>query len=266
MCSWLTIARRAFLAFSQCMQVFAGHDGKVSCGMFSKDGKHVVSGGDDGTVRIWNPKSGACKHIFEGHFGHEGPTTCLAGSEDGDAILSGSVDGKVRLYQISGKKVLQTLVHSTEISMEENNEKDVMEEEGGVLGVECVGFSPANDLKWVASGGMDKTVKIWDSITGTCRCVCTHDGGVVALHWHQSYPLFATACLDSTVRLWDARSATCVLDLTGHADLVTNMEMSTLIKSSENHCEEESPTDCIVSVSDDGTARVFHYNAPILMS
>ena len=228
-------------------------------------GKHIVSGGDDGTVRIWNPKSGACKHTFEGHFGHEGPITCIAGSEDGDCILTGSVDGKVRLYQISGKKVLQTLVHSTEMSMEEKDEGETVED-GGVLAVECVGFSLANDLKWVASGGMDKTVKIWDSITGTCRCICEHGGGVVSLRWHQSYPLFATASLDNIVRLWDARNATCVLDLTGHSDLVTNIEKSYLINSSENYNEDNYPTDCIVSVSDDGTTRVFHYNAPILMS
>ena len=76
----------------------------------------------------------------------------------------------------------------------------------------------------------------------------------------------ATAGLDKIVRLWDARNATCVLDLTGHSDLVTNIEMSTLIKTFENYNEDNYPTDCIVSVSDDGTARVFHYNAPILMS
>jgi angio-associated migratory cell protein len=56
---WLT-------AGGQCVQVFAGHDGKVSCGMFTQDGKQIVTGGDDGTVRVWNPKSGACKHVFEG--------------------------------------------------------------------------------------------------------------------------------------------------------------------------------------------------------
>lgn len=71
------------------MQVFVGHEGPVSSGMFTKDGKHVATGGDDGTVRIWNPKTGACKHCFEGHFSHEGPVTSMVGSEDGDLILTG---------------------------------------------------------------------------------------------------------------------------------------------------------------------------------
>ena len=73
----------------QCVQVFAGHDGGVSCGCFTKDGNVVCSGGEDGTVRLWAPVTGKCKHTFEGHFGHEGMVTCLASSSDGDLLLSG---------------------------------------------------------------------------------------------------------------------------------------------------------------------------------
>ena len=72
----------------------------------------MCSGGDDGTVRIWAPKSGSCKHVFEGHFGH---------SDDGDLLLSGSGDGTVKLYQISGKKVLQKFQHSQPDIIQINN-------------------------------------------------------------------------------------------------------------------------------------------------
>jgi ribosome assembly protein SQT1 len=75
----------------QCLQVFAGHDGKVSCGLFTRDGKLIVSGGDDGTVRVWNPKTGVCKHTYEGHFAHEGTVTCIASSLDGDLIVTGRI-------------------------------------------------------------------------------------------------------------------------------------------------------------------------------
>ena len=73
----------------QCIQVFAGHDGGVSSGCFTKDGKAICSGGEDGSVRIWAPKTGQCKHVFEGHFGHAAMVTCLVSSDDGDMILSG---------------------------------------------------------------------------------------------------------------------------------------------------------------------------------
>ena len=77
-------------------------------------------------------------------------------------------------------------------------------DEGGTLSVECVGFS-STDLKWVASGGLDKTMKVWDMVSGSCRCVCVHGGSVIALKWHAVLPIVTTASLDRAVRLWDAR-------------------------------------------------------------
>jgi WD40 repeat protein len=78
----------------QCVHVFAGHDGGVSCGLFSKDGKSICTGGEDGTVRQWQPKTGACRQVFAGSTegtgtGHEAEVTCIAGSADGDLVLSG---------------------------------------------------------------------------------------------------------------------------------------------------------------------------------
>lgn len=82
--AWMWLAQTG-----QCVQVFAGHDGGVSCGCFTKDGNVVCTGGEDGTVRLWAPVTGKCKHTFEGHFGHEGMVTCLVSSSDGDLLLSG---------------------------------------------------------------------------------------------------------------------------------------------------------------------------------
>lgn len=40
------------------ISVFAGHEGPITCGGFTLDGKLVLSGSDDRTFRIWKPKSG----------------------------------------------------------------------------------------------------------------------------------------------------------------------------------------------------------------
>lgn len=193
------------------------------------------------------------------------------------------MDGKVKLYQISGKKVLQSLTHSSEDlsssvgiesgvgtefvsgDMDVGDPGGIIVAAGGILSVECVGFSVLADFKWVASGGMDRTVKVWDVVTGACRSVCTHGGSVVALRWHCSLPLIATAALDNIVRLWDARSSTCVLELTGHSDLVLDLQMSPLTEA-HGQGNQSTPTDSIISVSDDRTARAFHICAPMLMS
>ena len=63
----------------------------------------------------------------------------------------------------------------------------------------------------------------------------------------------------------------CVEQFTGHTDLVTSIELSSYVASMashENSSAAESnentqsiPVDVIASVSDDGTVRIFHFNA-----
>ena len=80
---WMWLAHNG-----QCIQVFAGHEGTVSCGMFSSDGKVICSGGEDGTLRIWAPKTGACKHVFDNI--HDGLVTSMAVStKDPDLVMTG---------------------------------------------------------------------------------------------------------------------------------------------------------------------------------
>jgi hypothetical protein len=56
----------------------------------AQTGKWVLSGGEDGSVRVWAPKTGMCKAAFDGAVGHDATVTCVAGSVDGDLVLSGT--------------------------------------------------------------------------------------------------------------------------------------------------------------------------------
>ena len=40
----------------------------MTCGQFSPDGRAVVTGGGEGdcSLRVWDPKSGACLHTMQG--------------------------------------------------------------------------------------------------------------------------------------------------------------------------------------------------------
>lgn len=238
--------------------MFAGHDGGVTCGTFTRDGKFVCTGGEDGTVRVWAPKTGQCKHVFEGFSGHTDSVSCIDTSPDGDRILTGGLDGKVLLLQVSGKRLLKEFVanaSSLKVGGAEDRKPtavasagdEVMLGEDGeeiVPTVECVGFAHNESFNWAASGGSSKLLKIWDVISGQCRTSCKHGGSVVSLKWHSSMPYITTAALDNFVRVWDARSGACVLELTGHNDLVTNIDMRTLTITSE-----AKPAGIIISLS-----------------
>src|SRR5262249_55719184 len=108
---------------------------------FRSDGKTVVSGSLDGTLRIWDVASGQSLRTLQGH---TFIVRAVAFSPDGKTVVSGSADGTLRLWDVDSGQTLRTLEGHT----------------GAVL---AVAFSP--DGKTVVSGSADNTLRIWPIFT-----------------------------------------------------------------------------------------------------
>ncbi|MDF5711200.1 MAG: hypothetical protein PUP90_26890, partial [Nostoc sp. S4] len=76
----------------------------VSSVAISPDGQTIVSGGVDGTVRLWNFQG---LPLAESFAGHQGGVSSVAISPDGQTIVSGGVDGTVRLWRADWRGWLQ---------------------------------------------------------------------------------------------------------------------------------------------------------------
>jgi WD40 repeat protein len=87
-------------------RVLRGHVGEVYGVAYSRDGKILLTGGQDGTVRLWDPSSGQELAVLREH------TSCVNDidfSPDGDTFVTSSCDKTIKLWSLSQRQVLATL-------------------------------------------------------------------------------------------------------------------------------------------------------------
>lgn len=139
------------------MMTFTGHAGSVTCGSFTPDGKTIVTGGGegDGSLRVWDPKSGQALSCVEGPHFHSTGITCLAVHPNGQTVLSGSESGSLKLVSVEHGRVLGSF-------------------EGHQSGTSIEGLAFMNNLPVCASGGMDGNLIVWDVATFAPRVECRH--------------------------------------------------------------------------------------------
>jgi WD40 repeat protein/transcriptional regulator with XRE-family HTH domain len=231
-------------------KLLQGHTDFVWDIAFSPDGRFLVSGSRDGTLRLWNVQDGQSIHVFEGH---KHDVYGLAISGDSQSLVSAGKDQTARLWHLQSGRNLKTLrghtggIHSLSLSSDDqilasSGQNEMiqlwrLQPDGNlssfhpykifssptrqISALSTVSFSPDNQT--LAINRHDESIALWNIQTGHLDRWSAHNAPVWTVLFSPGGQILASSSYDCTVRLWDVQTHQCLQVLRGHESVVRSI-------------------------------------------
>jgi WD40 repeat protein len=181
---------------------------------YSKNGRQIVSGHKDKTVRVWKIIS-KNENIMSDSYsmelitqcsGHKKEVTSVSINTNGTIIVSGSKDKTLKLWNYTDGMEIMTLV-------------------GHKGSINDVCFSI--DGKYIISASDDKTIKIWDSKSGIeLETLTGHKGKILALACSPDGRYLVSGGTDRAIKIWDMSNWEEIKTFSNNKDWITSLSFS----------------------------------------
>jgi len=171
------------------------HDDAICSLKVSPDGKHLLSGGADKNVRLWDTANRAMVASLEGHTNH---VLAVTFDKEGTRVASAGADREIKIWNVANREQIISLGDKksvyTAIDWSAGHTLVVTTDKGAVST-----YTEFKVHEGAQSGGGAKEKKL-NAVTETLNAVCSvPDGGRI----------FA-AGFDGNVHVWDAKAGTSV--------------------------------------------------------
>lgn len=192
----------------------AGQWGLVHAIAFDAEGRHVVGGSRDGSIKLWERDGAKVERSFVGHVGE---VRSIALSDD-DGTLVASTGDVVSVWAFGTGALKHTL---------KGHERAVF------------GVATTPDGRRIVSGGAEGTMRIWNGQDGKLLHALRHEGGKVLSVAISVDGRTAVSGGDSgAVRIWDTDSGALRTTIQAHTGPVNRLVISrdgqTLLSASDD--------------------------------
>lgn len=229
----------------------------------------VLIGSLDSNVRLWDVTTGACLRTYSGHSNTVTALTLLSPPQSPSEFtqfLTSSGDRTLRLWDLESGECLRVYQHAPDpytegdeipgkpIGMPFQSIPVVVEEgcfEGHTRPITCVatflcphllrqvssestansaGASSPSLHRYVASGGEDNSVRVWETTSSNCIRVLNGHNSVVSClialpnESSSSHPRLLSGSLDGSMCIWDVVDGAC-LHILGSQSMGSSMQL-----------------------------------------
>ncbi len=184
------------------LHTLEGHKELVYSVNFSPDGKHLISGSFDKSLKLWDVKTAKEVKSYAGTSGHTDLVLTTAFSPDGRLIASGAKDNSIKLWDMPISGVYRSYA-------------------GASAPAACQALTP--DGNKLVAGLEDGNVKVWNTSDGKELATLKSKSKVLSLAISANGQLLATGEANGLISLYQISDNKLVGQLPAHASEVRGL-------------------------------------------